>query len=405
MSNKTTEAPIKNRQSFINQCIAFGDVIEKKKPELIALLTDYETHETAHDEISRSIEALRGVEEEFKPITDPLQGITMATFFPLNLPLYSLVLFGIIPSFFTSNIYIRPPEVMHKILHTLWEILGIDKRFPELSLKTTPRHVFLDLYASEADIITFTGKYENALAVHKACPYSLLLYNGSGVNPFLLFENADVKFAAEKAVEMRCFNSGQDCAGPDAFIVPEKLSEEFVSELINQLQGVKVGDTHRKDTAIGPTMKRTYINELRDWLKVNQKNVVYGGKIDDEKSLVYPTIAVRPITEHTDQQFHEFFAPFFYVLTYENEAELEKVINSTGFRDRGMYVSVFGDNEKIEGELTFVKILKNTIVNDVEKGNEEYGGYGAKSNFLLYGDQTIIKPVLISRDMHLMLRD
>ena len=70
-----------------------------------------------------------------------------------------------------------------------------------------------------------------------------------------------------------------------------------------------------------------------------------------------------------------------------------------------MYVSVFGDNPAIEKQLTFVKILKNQIVNDVERGNEEYGGYGVKANFLLYGDQRIVQPILVGRDMHLMLTD
>lgn len=70
-----------------------------------------------------------------------------------------------------------------------------------------------------------------------------------------------------------------------------------------------------------------------------------------------------------------------------------------------MYLSIFGDNPELEAKLTFGKILKNKIVNDVECGNEEYGGWGAKANFILYGDTKLVQPVLISRDLHKVLAD
>ena len=68
-----------------------------------------------------------------------------------------------------------------------------------------------------------------------------------------------------------------------------------------------------------------------------------------------------------------------------------------------MYVSVFGESNKVESQLNFVNILKNKIVNDVEKGNEEYGGYGKKANFVLYGEEKIVKPILVNRYLQFML--
>ncbi len=392
----------KSFESFTADCNHLASKILQRRYDLVGLLSQYETYETANDEIERSVEALRGMSKELSAIKHPLSNLTISTFFPLNLPLYSLVLFGIAPSVFARQVYIRPPEIMHKMLQEVFEFLEISKLFANISVHVVPRYIFMDLYASESDVIVFTGKYENALSIHKQCPQALLVYNGSGINPFLLFDDANIDLAVAKAVEMRCFNSGQDCAGPDAFFIPTTLADAFVGKLQRALEQVKVGDSTDPEVRVSRTMKETYIQQLQPVLERERQNLVYGGEIDLEKHLVHPTIVVKPIAEHAGN-FHEFFAPVFYVLEYNDIAELEKALFSQELIDRSMYISVFGNNEEIENKLTFARLLKDKIVNDVERGNYEYGGYGPNANFLLYGDQKVIQPVLISRDMHSQL--
>jgi acyl-CoA reductase-like NAD-dependent aldehyde dehydrogenase len=393
-----------NIEEFYAACAKLKKAIKENESALIALLSHYETHETVQDEISRSMETLDGIRKEFSTIKRPLSGLALATFFPLNLPLYSLVLFAVVPSAFAAHVFIRPPEVMEEVLSKLWKLLDLNHLFPNIALKVTPRHIFVQLYASEADAIIFTGKHENAIDIHNKCPNALLLYNGSGVNPFLLFDNANIPHAAKKAVEMRCFNSGQDCAGPDAFFVSTRQCDKFIAALRTEFAHIKVGDTTDPETNVGPTMKEAYIAELMDWLEGESQFIEYGGDIDVEKRLVSPTIMKKPISEHkVTDEYHEFFAPFFYVLCYNSDEELLKALSAKPFRDRGMYISVFGDNSKIEDELDFVKVLKNKIVNDVERGNTEYGGYGERANFLMYRGHRTVQPVLISRDLHVIL--
>ncbi len=390
-------------EDFFIQSLRFADHIEKKEDELIAILTTYETYDTARDELQRSTHTLRGFKEEFSNIANPLSGLNFSTFFPLNLPVYSLVIFGIAPSAFAKDVFIRPPEVMHEVLQKVWNVLEVERYFPELSLKPTPRNIFMELYASESEVILFTGKYENALKIHKQCPESLLIYNGSGINPFIVFDDADLDLAAKKAVEMRCFNSGQDCAGPDAFFVASDVIHEFIEKVKHELASIKVGDTTNYKNRVGRTIKSSYIGELQQWIKTHSQHIVYGGKIDSEHGFVHPTIIRESVANNKNYDFHEFFAPFFYVLEFRNTLELETLLLSASFKERGMYVSIFGSNKSIEEKLTFVKILKNKIVNDVEIGNEEYGGYGSHANFLLYKTKKTDQPILISRDLHNIL--
>lgn len=390
---------------FINRCSAFSQLIINKKPELIELLSAYETYSTSIDEIERSISTLRGAKDELLSIDRPLDGLSVTTFFPLNLPLYSLVLFAIMPSAFSDSLYVRPPEVMRKMLEKLWVFLDMAEFFPQISLKNVPRHIFLQLYAAESDVIIFTGKYENAIDIHNACPQSLMLYNGSGVNPMLVCEDADLTLAAEKSVEMRCFNSGQDCAGPDAIFVPSNHVDEFINKITKKIKSSEVvGDTKNPETTIGPTIKQSYISSLKEWLKDRQQMIVYGGNIDEEKHLVQPTIIRSNVINQIGMDFHEFFAPVFYLLVYDDNDDLQKVLSSSAFSNRGMYISIFGNNPKIEKTLKSVRILKNKIVNDVEQGNTEYGGYGKKANFTLYRGKKAVHPILISREIDRLLK-
>lgn len=385
---------------FFDTCDTLSSQIRANKDDLIALLSKYETYETANDEIYRALDALQGVRQEISSVPHPVSGLKMATIFPLNLPLYSLVIFGIIPSVFSDTVFIRPPTVMKDTLSELWKVLRINTHFPRLKLTPVPRGIFIQLYAAECDVIIFTGKYNNAMYIHKQCPDALLIYNGSGVNPFIIFENANLTLATKKAVEMRCFNSGQDCAGPDAFFVPSTLADEFISKIQSELATIKVGSTTDPSVRVGPTMKREYIKELKEWLIREKIGLTYGGEIDESKSLVHPGIIRRNINGLTDFSFHEFFAPYFYIIEYDSIDSLNRVLKSTEFREKGMYISVFGDNEKVEDSLDFVQVIKNVNVNDIERGNKEYGGYGGHANFLLYGDKKVVHPILISRDIH-----
>lgn len=392
-------------ESFYKECRDFAELIEQKQQEIIELVTTYETHATIQHEIRSSIDALHNVEAEFSSIAKPLSDITISAFFPLNLPLYSLVLYALIPSAFCKAIYVRPPEVMGELLEQLSELLEVGTTyFKPVTVKSIPRHVFLELYAYESDVILFTGKYENALAIHEACPHALLIYEGSGVGPLLVCDNADLDLAVSRGVAMRTFNSGQDCVAHDAFFVPTHLAKEFNTKLIAELEKLQVGDTKDPKTDIGRIIKDSYIKQIVAWLERESEHLIYGGLVDVKEQIVHPTVIYKNVKDHHGD-FNEFFAPVFYVLAYDTEADLIEVLDSEFFTEHSMYASVFGSSPTLEAHMPKVKILRNTIVNDIEHGNEPYGGFGIKANFIALGQQISSKPVLISRDIHLAFSD
>ncbi len=371
--------------------------IQEKKEALTTLLLDYESFETAKDELSRSKDCLENIEKEIDYLTMS-KVKTMCTFFPVNLPLYSLVIFGLIPSFMSEKVFIRPPHLMAKAIKDLIIILEIENLFPSVYIIEMERGLFRDAYASVADVVLFTGKYENAIELQSMCPNALFIYNGAGVNPVVITESADLELAARKTIEMRIFNSGQDCAGSDAILVQRNVAKKFVDLLKINLKNVKVGDYHNRENRVGRIVKQDKLPELQNFFKLQKKYLIYGGGIDLEKATIYPTLFVEDIDEISSIHFTEFFAPVFYVLIYESDNDLKKYFLDQHYRDYAMYISLFGESSFIHSISNSI-VLSNQIINDVEHGYNPYGGYGEKANFTMYKGKKITQPILISREI------
>jgi len=387
-----------NYSRFFTHIDTLSRRIAENETRLVELLGKYEPYATAHDEIERSMSALNGVREEFSTVSINITDLKMSTFFPLNLPLYSLVLFAIIPSAFARTVFVRPPAIMQDLIEELINVLQVNELFPAIKLKNINRSLFLSMCAGHSDVILFTGRYENAMVIHKACPHALLIFNGGGTNPAIVFKNADVRMAAGKIAEMRTFNSGQDCAGTDVIFVHDAVYDAFVQELNNHLETVVVGEYGDPKVDVGPILKKEYIDELLTFLQQEKRHIVREGAVDAERRLVTPYIIAKPIEEHTGS-FHEFFAPVFYILKFSDTEALGDILTRPLIEEYSMYTTYFGDNE-IMKKITKSKLIHNQIINDVEQGNSEYGGYGKKANFMAFGNTIAPRPILISREIN-----
>lgn len=387
-----------NYNCFFSKIDNLKKKIEQEYNALLQLLGQYEPLDTARDELGRSIKTLSGVRDEFLAVQADIHDLKIATFLPLNLPLYSLVLFAIIPSAFVDRVLVRAPNTMHEVIEELVKILDLEHVFPEVRIKNVNRSAFLSLYASSADVILFTGRYENAIKIQQQCPQALFLFNGGGVNPAIIFENADLHLATDKLCEMRIFNSGQDCAGTDVIFVHENVIKEFINLLNGHLDKVRVGVYGDPMTQIGPILRREYIEGLVSFLEHEKVNIIRRGNVNKNLGLVHPYIILKSASEH-DGGFHEFFAPIFYILTFKTQEELTRLLLQPPIQDFSMYVSYFGYDPAMQ-YITKAKILHNQIINDVERGNNEYGGYGKKANFVAFGDKVTSRPILISREIN-----
>jgi len=85
-------------QDVIKHAKSFADHLESNAPTIHSLLRKYQSKEVVDDEVRRSVEALRGVQEIGQYFGPAPLVQEIATFLPLNLPLYSFVLFAAMPA-------------------------------------------------------------------------------------------------------------------------------------------------------------------------------------------------------------------------------------------------------------------------------------------------------------------
>ncbi len=373
-------------------------IIKDREKELTSAMLDYESYETVRDELFRSVDCLENIDIELDDLVKSKVN-SICTFFPLNLPLYSLVLFAVIPSFTSEKVFVRAPEKMSATLRAICEILEISKNLPAIVLTDINRAAFVDGYASVSDVVIFTGRYDNAKAVQRQCSDSLFLYNGAGVNPIAVAESADLILAAQKTVEMRVFNSGQDCAGPDAIMVDRKILDPFLNNLITELKSVKIGDYHDREVRVGKLCDYRQIPVISGFLDSYRDDIVYGGVINFKDHIVHPTIVQTGLSSNAG--YLEFFAPVFHIIPFDEVDILDKYFSDIRYQDHAMYISLFGEHPYFQ-KVQHSKIFRNAIVNDVERGNFAYGGYGKEANFVAYSGNTAHRPILISKEIALL---
>lgn len=368
------------------------------------VLRKYESRQVVDDEIDRSVEALESLVEIGRYFTETPLSQETAAFLPLNLPLYSFVLFGAMPAYQSVSLAIRTPERMKDVFTELFDVLLFAEHYPNVSVFHGSREHFVEQHCKKASVVLFTGRHENFLRIRNTCGKdTLMLFNGVGHNPLVITPSADINLAVGKTLHVKLFNNGQDCAGPDAILVHSDVIDIYLQKLANELAHVKCGLSYEDNTVVvGPMFESS---SLLDAVKLvsnarrHGATVVYGGQIDINHNVMYPCVLRASIRQW--QNFAELYSPLFVVLEYEHDRELALYFKEPGarYQNKEMYISLFGESDYVSGVLGSI-VLKDRTIHDVERGTEEYGGYSPGASMISYRGVDIAKPLLVPREIH-----
>jgi len=384
----------------------FADHLRKNRDIIHFILGKYQSFEVIEDELKRSLdvlENLREVEHYLKAKTGRI-----SVFLPLNLPLYSFIIFAAVPSYQSKEVFVRPPEKMQPVLSDLYTRLEFDKYFPSINLYLGQRESYLNIHCKTSSVVIFTGKYENFIKIREACGKQVLvIYNGVGHNPLVIAKDADLDLAIEKTIYVKLFNNGQDCAGPDVILVDSHVIEEFQRRLIARLETVKVAyDYSDSKTRVGPLFEQgslTTFNEIIGATVKKGGKIVYGGVVDYKNNVIWPTVARCRIDDCVN--FEEVYSPLFILTEYSSDDDLRLYFDDPDqkYAQKQMYISVFGTSGYLAKKVPGSIIISNMTIHDVERGNEEYGGYGPGASAISHKGLLIFKPILIPREIFFFL--
>ena len=358
--------------------------ILKNKREIIEILSIIENKSVASEEIELCIKALghsqKYSEKKIKVIS---------SYLPMNLPLYSLITYVIIPRLNADTCNYRPSTKTLEISKKLHKLLKLDSY--NINLFEGTRFDYNKNLVKNSDVVIFIGKPSNAEKLTKELSSNtLFIYFGVGQNPAIIANDANLELASEKIADSIMFNYGQDCAKPNVILCKSTMYPEFKKKLLTAIYNRLEQKTTIK--------KLEVFKDVINLLIRDKAYVEFGGNINIPNQTIDPIIVTKKFSD-LKSNYDEYYAPVFRIMLYDNVNDLKKYFSNQKYKDENMNITLFGNSRYIE-KLPASLVLNNEIVSDIDNGFCEYGGYGKNTSYLSYKGVTINKPLLINREIN-----
>jgi len=188
--------------------------------------------------------------------------------------------------------------------------------------------------------LSFTGSTEVGYSVADAAAKKLipatLELGGKSAN--IIFPDCPWEKAIEGAAFAILRNSGQICSSGSRAFVHEKIYDEFLSQLTNLFQKIKVGLPWERETMMGPVINEVQMNKILAYVKVGQQEgarLVCGGNRITENGLgkgffIQPTLFTGVDNKMRVAQ-EEIFGPALAVIKFRDEEEVIRMANDSEY--------------------------------------------------------------------------
>jgi len=312
---------------------------------------------------------------------------------PWNFPFWQVFRF-VIPSLITGNVFVvkhaSNVPLSAKALEDVFNVDTID--FPiykDLSIKSSgvanvianPIIKAVSLTGSEhagRSVAETAGKYL------KKCVLEL-----GGSNAFIVLNDADLNYAAEKAVSARMQNAGQSCIASKRFLIHEAVYNEFIDLFKQKLNTLSLGDKYDEIVTFGAMAREDLAIELENQLEKSVSkgaNIIAGGKRNG--AFFEPTL-VTNVTVDMPVFAEETFGPLAAIMPFKTIDEAIELSNKSTY---GLGASIFTYNpQQLDNYLHLFEegalFINEMIVSDphLPFGGIKNSGYGRElSHFALY---------------------
>ncbi len=168
---------------------------------------------------------------------------------------------------------------------------------------------------------------------------------------YLVFDDADIKMAAETCVQGRIYNNGETCVAAKRFVVVEKVYDEFKKAFVQGMKEIETGDPTQKDTSMGPMVTEEMRERLHEQLQESVEKgaeILTGGKIPEGKGFYYPATVLGNVKPGQPAYEEEFFGPVASLIKAKDNEDAMRIANDSRF---GLGGGIFSKDEKKAIEL------------------------------------------------------
>lgn len=244
------------------------------------------------------------------------------------------------------------------------------------------------LVEAEINKIMFTGSVETGKKIAAAAAKNLtpVVLELGGKDPMIVFEDANLDFAANAAVWGAFANSGQSCAAVERLYVHEKIAAQFTAKVVELTQKLQQNFGCEECTDIGSMSSERQLeiveNHVKDAVEKGAK-ILTGGKRNEAlgKTFFEPTVMTN--VDHNSRAVREeTFGPTLPVMTFQTDEEAVALANDSEF---GLTASVWTSDlrraqkiaRQIEaGTVTINEVLYTHAIAQTPWGGVKKSGYG-----------------------------
>jgi len=184
--------------------------------------------------------------------------------------------------------------------------------------------------------VTLTGSEragrEVASAAARQIKKSVLELGGS--DAFIVMPSADLEAAIETGVTARTLNTGQSCIAAKRFILADQVYDRFVSEFVERMRALKIGDPLEAATEIGPLategILRGVDQQVQDSIAAGAKLLLGGRRIERDGFFYEPTVLVD-VPRNSPAYREEVFGPVASFFRASDAAEAIQIANDSSF--------------------------------------------------------------------------
>ena len=316
---------------------------------------------------------------------------------PWNYP-FQLALLPAMSAFAAGNsVILKPSEHTPNTSRLIKKI--VEKVFPKelMSVIEGDSKTASKLLEKKWDYIFFTGSVKVGeivamAAAKKLTPYTLEL---GGKSPAIINSDTDLKLASKRIVWGKFLNSGQTCVAPDYLVVHKSIKGTLIKELINRIEKTFGKQLEKTDDFTAIVNEKNF-NRLISL--INKNKLIYGGKYDQVKRYISPTIIDSPEMNEEIMK-DEIFGPILPILSFEKIEDIDEIIIKN---PNPLALYVFSKNKKFN-EIIINRYpfgggaVNDTIVHLANSrlpfggiGSSGIGSYHGKASFELFSHKKSI---------------
>lgn len=199
------------------------------------------------------------------------------------------------------------------------------------------------------DCIAFTGSTNVGRHIASVAGSLLKKVNLElgGIDPFIVFEDADLDVAVRGVAWARLLNAGQVCTSSKRIYVVKDIASEFIRRLVEHVKTLNLGDPISGNTDIGPLISEEAVIKVESQVEkavAEGATVLFGGKRKTAPSLnghyFEPTILTN-VRHGSTPTTDEIFGPVISVVVAENADDAIAKANDSEY---GLGANIYTNN-------------------------------------------------------------